>query len=190
MLYKIVKVIITILTHIIYRFEVTGKENIPETGRFLLCANHIHAFDPVVVAVFSRRQPRFMAKKEVFNNALFGAFLRAIGAFPVDRGTTDMQAFRKSMEILNNDHGMLIFAQGTRMEGFEDAKRGVALFALKSGAPIIPIGIRGNYRIFSKIRINIGNAISMDKYQGQKIKSELIDEVMEMVTESVTKQCM
>jgi len=190
MLYKIVKAILVVVTHIVYRFDVTGRENIPATGAFILCANHIHAFDAVMVAVFSRRQPRFMAKKEVFNNAVFGAFLRAVGAFPVDRGSTDMAAFRKSMDILKNNHGLLIFAQGTRMEGFEDAKRGVALFALKSGAPIIPIGISGSYRPFSKIRICIGSEISMDDYQGQKIKTELIDEVMGVVTERITTQCM
>jgi len=180
------KAILAVLVRIVYRCNVTGRENIPEVGSFILCANHIHAFDSVMVAVFSRRQPRFMAKKELFENALFGAFLEALGAFPIDRGTTDMKAFRHSVDVLKQGQGLLIFAQGTRMEGFEDAKRGTAVFALKSGAPIIPIGIRGSYRMFSKIHMHIGEPISMNEYQGQKIKSELVNNVMETVAERIT----
>lgn len=189
MFYRVVKLIVTIIAHIIYRFDVTGRENIPQSGAFLLCANHIHAFDPVMVAVFSKRQPRFMAKKEAFNISVFGAFLRALGAYPIDRGAADMKAFRHSMDILKQGEGLLIFSQGTRMKEFENSKGGVALFALKSGAPIVPIGIVGNYRPFTKIRINIGEPIPMDKYKGQKVKSELVDEVMEIVVDRIKKQC-
>jgi len=189
MFYKIIKIIATILARILYRFNVTGLHHIPKDGAFLLCANHIHSFDPVMMAVFSKRQPRFMAKKELFRNAILGAFFRALGAFPVDRGGADMQAFRHSMNVLKNGHCLLIFAQGTRMKEFENAKGGVALFALKSGAPIVPVGINGSYRLFSKINIHVGQPISMESYQGQKVKAELVEEVMEIVTDRITQLC-
>ena len=189
MFYQFVKVVATILARLGYRFKVTGQENIPKDGAFLLCANHIHAFDPVMMAVFSPRRLNFMGKKELFKNPAVRTFLQSVGGFPVDRGATDMQAYRKSMEILKNDKGLLIFSQGTRMEGFENAKGGVAMFALKSGAPIVPVGIRGSYRFLSKLYINIGKPISMEKYQGQKIKSELVDEVMNTVTTQIVDLC-
>ena len=189
MFYKFMKAIVSVLVRLVYRLDVTGVENIPENGAYLLCANHIHAFDPVMVAVFSKRQPRFMAKKELFEKALARAFFRGLGAFPIDRAGTDLQAFRHSMDILKSGHGLLIFSQGTRMEGFDNAKSGVAVFALKSGAPIIPIGIKGSYRFMSKIRIIIGKPISMNKYSGQKVKAELVDEVMGIVVSRITKQC-
>ena len=186
MIYKIFKAVFSVIVRLVYRFEVSGRDNIPADGSFLLCANHIHAFDPVMVAVFSRRQPSFMAKKEIFSKPFLGALCTALGAFPVDRGTADMKAFRHTMDILKRGDGLLIFAQGTRMEGFEDAKRGVAVFALKSGAPIIPIGISGNYRVFSKLHIHIGEPISMDEYAGQKVKTELVEEVMDKVVKKIT----
>ena len=189
MFYKVMKIIATILARILYRFNVTGMHHIPNEGAFLLCPNHIHGLDAVMLAVFSKRQLRFMAKKELFSPAVFGAFFRALGVFPVNRGGADMQAFRHSMNVLKSGQGLLIFAQGTRMKEFENAKGGVALFALKSGAPIVPVGISGSYRIFSKLNIHVGQPIPMEKYQGEKVKSELIEEVMESVTNRITQLC-
>ena len=186
MFFQIIKKIAWVLAHVLFRFEVSGMENIPKTGAYLLCANHISAFDPIVIAVFMKRQPRFMGKKELFESWFLNKFFKALGAFPVDRNAADMQAFRSSMDVLKQGHGLLIFSQGTRMKDFEDSKSGVALFALKSGAPIIPVGIRGSYKFRSKIKIQAGSAIFMDQYAGKKIKTELIQEVMEVVINKVS----
>ncbi|MCL2216914.1 MAG: 1-acyl-sn-glycerol-3-phosphate acyltransferase [Defluviitaleaceae bacterium] len=189
MLYKVAKVIAWILVKILFRFKVTGMENIPKTGAFLLCANHLSLLDPIVLAVFMKRQPRFMAKKELFKFRPFGSLLRALGAFPVDRKAADMTAFRTAMSVLKSGDGLLIFSQGTRMKEFENAKGGVALFALKSGAQIVPAGIRGDYRLFSRMHIHVGKPICMEEHQGKKIKTELIEEVMADVVSRVSALC-
>jgi len=186
MFYRVIKTIAWILARLLYRFEVTGMENIPKNGAFLLCANHISALDPIMLAVFMKRQPRFMGKKELFKFPPLGWFLRKLGAFPVDRKTADMQAFRTTMNALKSGDGLIIFSQGTRMKEFENAKGGVALFALKSGAPIVPVGIRGSYRFLSKIHIRVGKPILMDEHEGKKVKTELIDEVMATVVQHVS----
>ena len=186
MFYKFIKLVAIIFLRFSFRFKVTGFENIPKEGAFLLCANHISALDPAVLAIFMKRQPRFMAKKELFQNGLLGWFLRKLGAFPVDRKTADMQAFRISLEVLKNGDGMIIFSQGTRMKEFENAKSGVALFALKSGAPIVPASIKGKYRFLSRLTIHVGEPISMDEHKGKKVKSELIEEVMQTVTKRIS----
>lgn len=187
MFYKCIKVIAIALCRIMYRFELSGFENIPKDGAFLLCGNHISAFDPIALAAFSKRQLRFMAKHTLFNFRPLGAFLRALGAYPVNRTATDMNAYRHSMNLLKEGHGMLIFSQGTRMKDFENAKAGVAVFALKSGAPIIPVGITGPFRFRGKIKIHVGTPISMENYQGQKVKTELVDEVMSTLAQRITE---
>ena len=186
MFYKFVRRLAIILNFIMYRFEVSGLENIPKNGAFLLCGNHISAYDPIALAGFSKRQLNFMAKMELFKFAPLGAFLKAVGGFPVNRGATDMNAYRHAMKLLKDGHGMLIFSQGTRMKDFDNAKAGVAVFALKSGAPIIPVGITGPFRFRKKIQIHVGKPISMEKYQGQKVKSERVDEVMNTLAERIT----
>ncbi|MCL2840733.1 MAG: 1-acyl-sn-glycerol-3-phosphate acyltransferase [Defluviitaleaceae bacterium] len=189
MLYSITRTLAWIVSKILFRFKLTGLENIPKKGAFILCANHISWFDAVALAVFLKRRPRFMAKKELFKVPLFGWYLNSLGAYPIKRSAADMTAFRTTMNILNDGGGLIIFSQGTRMKEFENAKGGVALFALKSGAPIIPAGIIGNYRFFSRMKIRFGEPILMDEYKGKKVKTELIDEIMNNVVFQVSSLC-
>jgi len=186
MFYKIVRGFLVFVAHVLYRIQITGRENIPKEGAFLLCGNHIHAFDGAVLAVASKRPLRFLSKQEIFKNRLFGWVLKKMGAFPINRGTADMQAYRHTINSLKEGHGLLIFSQGTRMKDFENAKSGVAVFALKTGAPIVPVGIKGTYKFRSKLRIQIGEPISMEEYAGQKIKTEIVDEVMGTLSDKIT----
>ena len=185
MFFRIVRKIAWVLAHILYRFEVSGMENIPKEGNFLLCANHISALDPIMLAIFMKRQPRFMGKKELFRFWIVDKFLRALGAFPVDRAAADLAAYRTSMEVLKRGHGLIIFSQGTRMKDFEGAKGGVAMFALKSGAPIVPAGINGPFKFRRKITIRVGEPIFMEPYAGRKVKTDLIEELMGIVVGKV-----
>ncbi|MCL2378990.1 MAG: 1-acyl-sn-glycerol-3-phosphate acyltransferase [Defluviitaleaceae bacterium] len=178
MLYRFARRLIIILSRPFFRFEVTGREHIPKAGAVILCCNHIHLLDCLLLAVFVKRQVFFMAKIELFRVPLLGRLLRRLGAFPVDRGTTDLKAYRHTMELLKNEKALGIFSQGTRTQDFDNVKGGVGVFALKSGAPVVPVGISGTYRIFSKMRLRFGPPISMEQYQGRKVKSDLIEEVM------------
>ena len=185
MFFRFVRRIAWVLAHILFRFDVSGMENIPKEGPFLLCSNHISALDPVILAIFMKREPRFMGKKELFRYWIMDKFFSALGAYPVDRKTADLGAYRKSMELLKEGHGLIIFSQGTRMKDFVGAKGGVAMFALKSGAPIVPAGITGPFKLWRKIIIRVGEPISMEPYAGRKVKTELIDELMGIVVEKV-----
>jgi 1-acyl-sn-glycerol-3-phosphate acyltransferase len=97
-----------------------------------------------------------------------------------------MKAYRTTLDILKNGGGIVIFSQGTRMKDFDNAKGGVAVFALKSGAPIVPAGISGSYKLFSKVTVRYGEPILMDEYAGQKVKTELVENVMATVIERVS----
>jgi len=186
MFYKFILQIAKLVNLIMYRIEAHGREHVPKNGAFILCGNHISAYDPIAVATVAKRQLRFMGKQELFNFRPLGWFLSKIGAFPVKRGTTDMNAYRQAMKTLKDGYGFLIFSQGTRMKDFDNAKNGVAVFALKSGAPIVPVGITGPFRFRGKIQIHFGEPIQMDKYAGQKVNSELVDEVMATLAERIT----
>jgi len=187
LLYKFVRGLAKIIGHIIFRFKVVGREHIPPTGAVILCCNHIHVLDCLLLAIFVKRQVFFMAKMELFKNPILGWLLRKVGAFPVDRGTTDLKAYRHTMEVLKEGKALGIFSQGTRTQEFDNVKGGVGVFALKSGAPIVPVGIKGTYRIFSKMHLSFGPPISMEPYQGRRVKSDLIEEVMSDVVSKVSE---
>ena len=186
MLYSTLRKFLWLVWRIFFRVRITGAENLPKTGAYLLSGNHISSYDPISLAICTKRQLHFMGKKELFENRIYGGCLRAVGAFPVDRGNIDMKAYRHAMDILNQGRPLAIFSQGTRMRDYSNVKNGAAMFSLKTGAPIVPVGINSSYRIFSSLTINIGTPISMEPYKDMKIKSELVEEVMSKVVEQVS----
>lgn len=166
---------------VVYPVKVSGVEHIPAEGAFILCSNHIHSYDPAVLALCIRhRQLRFMAKKEIFRNPVRKWFFGSMGAFPVDRKAADLPSYRNALKALKEGYGLLMFSQGTRMKELDinSAKGGVALFAVKANVPIIPAGIAGTYRPFSSLHVRFGAPIYLEEYYGKRLKSEQIDEIM------------
>jgi 1-acyl-sn-glycerol-3-phosphate acyltransferase len=164
-----------------FRIEVTGREHIPKSGGIILCANHAHAIDPILVGLAVKRKLQFIAKKELFENKALAALIGALGAFPVDRETTDIIAYKTAIKLLQNGEALLLFSQGTRRKTIDisNNKSGAAFFGIKARAPIIPVGITATYKTFSTVRIHIGKPINLDKYSGAKLKTELLNEVTE-----------
>ena len=186
LLYWFVRRLVKIIAYIFYRFKVTGREHVPPTGAVILCCNHIHVLDCLLLAIFVKRQVFFMGKIELFRKPILGTLLKRVGAFPVDRGTTDLKAYRHTLDVLKEGKALGIFSQGTRTQEFDNVKNGVGVFALKSGAPIVPVGIKGTYRIFSRMHLSFGPPISMEQFQGRKIKSDVVEELMADVVSQVS----
>ncbi|MBU5293210.1 1-acyl-sn-glycerol-3-phosphate acyltransferase [Anaerosalibacter bizertensis] len=185
--YRLCYFIGNVVFRIIFRFKVTGKHNIPKEGKVILCSNHISDLDPLILGLAIPRNIRFMAKKELFENKFLGGLVNALGAFPVDRKAADLSAIRNSLNVLKNDEVLGIFPEGTRVteENIENAKPGIALISIKAKAPVIPIYIESKYKVFSKIKINIGEPIYFNEYYGKKLKTEdykiLSQEIMKSI---------
>lgn len=185
MFYVLARFIMGVGLHLLYRIKVTGAEHVPAEGGFIICANHIHELDPVLLAICVKRLLRFMAKKELFEHWFTGIFLRWLGAFPVNRDAADMRSYKKAVEIINEGNGLLIFSQGHRMKEFVNAKSGVALFALKTNAPIIPVGIAGTYGFRKTLRVTIGKPITTEAFAGRKVNTQTVSELMTVVVETI-----
>lgn len=127
-----------------------GREFIPKEGPAIIICNHTCYMDPVFLACATKRQIHFMAKEELFEGKIFGKFLPAVGTFPVSRGESDMASLRTAMTCLKNGEILGIFPEGKRGDGASllPFKKGVALIAYKSKAPIIPIGMKRSRNFF------------------------------------------
>ena len=93
----------------LYRVRVIGAENLPAEGGCLLCSNHTSMRDVVVLAAALPRQPRYMAKKELFKIPLLSQLIRALGAFPVDRGGADVSSIKKSIAMIEGGEVVSLF---------------------------------------------------------------------------------
>ena len=181
--YTVATAMVKTLLRSLTRWEVKGKENVPRNGPLIVVANHLNLADPPLLSASIPRRIVFMAKEELFSSR-GRAFVRAFGAFPVRRGRLDREALRQAMRVLESGRALGMFPEGKRSLNHQmsEAELGVALIALRSGAPILPIGISGseNIRGFSfifrrpKVTVTIGHLFSLPKSEGRLTKDQLV----------------
>lgn len=184
MLYKIAKIVVSMIFYPIYRIKVIGKENIPKKGSVLICSNHISNLDPPIVGITSSRDIYFMAKGELFENIFLNKLLTNIHAFPVKRGLADRNALRKGISILNDGKTLGLFPEGTRSKNGEVGKAlsGAGFFALRSDAVVVPCAIIGPYKVFKQLTVVYGKPIHLDEYRKTKASAkEVADLIMEEI---------
>lgn len=146
--YETCRVIVRAVAPLLIRLRVDGVENVPKTGPVILVSNHLNWTDIPMIGVRLMRRTHFMAKVELFQKAPLKWLVIGLGAFPVRRGEADRQAIRQAEEVLKAGQVMVIFPEGTRSRSrkMKEGLAGVALIALRSGAPIVPVGIYGSER--------------------------------------------
>lgn len=162
----IMKGIFSGLFHILYRFEIEGMENIPQEGNAIICPNHIHMFDSISLVIKIKRMMYIMVKKELMSNWFGKWFFGHLGCFPVDRGTGDMKALETAEQHLKDGELLLLFPEGTRnsLPKGKKLKKGASIIAAQTHSPIIPIGMVGSFRPFSKVIIRIGKPMDLSEY--------------------------
>ena len=114
--YTFARGLVKIYYKFMFRMDIQGEEHIPKEGGVVLCCNHMSNFDPTTMAAFVKRPVRYIAKKELFEKRWSAKLLSSLGAFPVDRQTTDMKALKTAIKLLKNGEALGIFAEGTRVK--------------------------------------------------------------------------
>ena len=122
-----------------------GKENIPETGRAIIASNHRNRCDPGFACMATKRVIHFLAKKEL-HDGKFAWFFRLAGTIPVNRGVHGTGVMETAEKMLEKGEVIGIYPEGTRNktdDPIQPLKYGTVRMAQKTGAPIIPLSIRG-----------------------------------------------
>jgi 1-acyl-sn-glycerol-3-phosphate acyltransferase len=134
------------------RVRIEGAvDEIPRTGPVIVAANHSSNLDvPVLGSSLMPklgRRLQWLGKKELFDWPVVGWVARNGGVHPIDRSTADIDAFRLATRILEEGHALFVFPEGTRSRDgtLGDGRDGVAVLALRTGAPIVPVGVTGSY---------------------------------------------
>lgn len=182
--------LVTILRPIMALFfphRVVGLENLPK-GPALLCANHASGWDPILIAIClpKRIDIAFMAKAELFKVPVVGWLIRKVGAFPVNRGSSDLAAMKTALKSLSDGKYLMIFPEGTRVEkrGDAEAKGGVVVMSTRTGTPMVPIYCGGKHKLFHRTTVVIGEPYSPEiagrrptPEENQQIAAELMDRI-------------
>ena len=128
-------------------WQVEGKECVPPRGPLIVVSNHQSNMDPPVLTASMPRRVFFMAKRGLFNGPILSFLLKAYGAFPLNRDGGDLAAIQWCLKMLDSGSAIGIFPEGTRNpKAMQKGIPGIAMIAIKSGAPILPVGMTGTER--------------------------------------------
>lgn len=192
MLYAILKVLAVALMRLWFGLRVAGVEHVPATGPALLVSNHQSILDPPLIGGATPRQIFFLAKAELFRIPLFGRFIRALHARPVRREGSDPSALKTATRLLEEGRALLVFPEGTRSADgrLGEAKPGIGMLAVVSGAPVIPTYISGTLEALpkgaawprrSQVSVRFGPALHFKAQTGEGRKDRYRDAAREMM---------
>ncbi len=174
--FRVIYALLSGVVGLIFRIKVVNRDNEPAEGRYVVCANHISATDPIIVCyAFRKHQVHFMAKKELFKIPVFSGFIKMLGAFPIDRGGNDVGAIKNAVTIVESGRALGIFPQGHRYPEQNPretkTKNGAALIATRAEADIVPVYIwrKGNRSgAFRRTYVIIGEKIPFSSLEYNK----------------------
>jgi 1-acyl-sn-glycerol-3-phosphate acyltransferase len=190
------------LARVLWGARVEGDERIPRTGPFILVSNHCSNLDPEIlgwaIGYRTRRLIHFMAKVEMRRWPVIGWLATQSGVYFVRRGEGDRAAQRFSLEALAAGRPIALFPEGTRSrDGHLKAfKSGATFLAMRSGAPLLPVGIVGTHRLFpgtskvphpSRIVIRVGEPFTLPHVPGGRIDREALAAGNELIRATIAE---
>jgi 1-acyl-sn-glycerol-3-phosphate acyltransferase len=142
------------------RVRIEGLEggHLATDGPLIIASNHLSNADPIVIGSWLGpalgRRVHWLGKQEALEVPIIGWAMIQNGVFGIRRGAADVEAFRLAKRILDEGHVLVVFPEGTRSPtaGLQEAKDGLAVLALRTSAPILPIGMSGTERFWPRGR--------------------------------------
>ncbi len=152
--YRFVQFVMGTIAAVLLRWRATGHEHVPESGGVLLVSNHLSYLDVVFLGVPLRRPLNFVARSTLFVPVL-GAFIRSVGAFPIQREGIGASGMKETLRRLRAGGIVTLFPEGTRSPDGElgPLKAGIAVLVTRAGVPVVPAGLAGTFEIWPRSRL-------------------------------------
>ncbi len=190
MLYKFARVILKFVFFVFSKTEIVGKENLI-SGNVLYICNHQSMSDAFINFFVLPENTYFMAKKELFQNALFKAVLSRVKVFSIDRKKLDLKSIKFACQVLDEGKNLCIFPQGTRKKeavvSLNDMHAGIGMIALKSKSRVVPLMFCKKPGLFRKNKLIIGKEIDFSDLKEKKLNSAVQSEFVERATQKMNE---
>ncbi len=195
-LYPVAKAILEPIFKLLWRVEIQGAQNIPRTGPAILCPNHTSVIDSFLLPFAAGRRVTFVGKAEYMDDWKTKWLFPQLGMIPIDRGGGDAaeRALAAAQRILEWQELFGIYPEGTRSRDgrLYRGHTGPARLALRTGAPIVPVGILGSAQIqpagrsmpyaFRHAIVRFGKPVDPARYKDRPhdhlVYRQITDEVM------------
>ena len=173
------------LYRIIYRPKMNGLENLPKDEGYIICANHMNYLDAAGLILCNKFPIRFIAKADLYRFGILSYLGHLFDIIPVKRDKSDINSIKLCLKALKNKEILGIFPEGTRkgLEKNAKVKNGAVFLAEKAKVKIIPVGISGSFKPFTKVTFNYGKPIDVQEFK--KDGSEWLDKASNKVMNDI-----
>jgi 1-acyl-sn-glycerol-3-phosphate acyltransferase len=142
----ILRPIFRLIFHILSNVNISGLENVPGQGSYIIAINHISIVEPPLVIAFWPRAPEAVGAKEIWERRGQSTLAKLYGGIRVHRGEYDRQLIEAMIQVIDSGQPLLIAPEGGRSHepGMRPALPGIAYIVDKSKAPVLPVAIIGS----------------------------------------------
>lgn len=200
-LYPVARKVLTPLFHRLWKVDVQGLEHLPATGGAVFCPNHTSVIDSFFLPLVLPRRIMFVGKSEYMDSWKTKHIFPALGMIPIDRagGNASERALNTAARVLESGTFFGIYPEGTRARDgrLHRGHTGPARLALRTGVPIVPVGIVGTREVQppdaklpkpgKSVSIRFGRPVDVERYRDRAddrmVLRQIIDEVMYEIRE-------
>ena len=172
---------------IVFRIKTINQENVPDNEPVIICANHLNIFDAIGIVLFTKKPIRFIAKYEIFENSFANYLLHLYDAIPIRRGLRDLESMKICVRALKDGESLGLFPEGTRRGLAKGAKvqNGAAYMAMKTNTKVVPVGIQGSFKPFTKVVLNYGKPLDFSRYEEGLPEKDKMDKATKEIMDSI-----
>jgi 1-acyl-sn-glycerol-3-phosphate acyltransferase len=200
-LYPVARAVLSPVFKTLWKVTTTGMDHIPTTGGAIFCPNHTSVIDSFFLPLVLPRRITFVGKAEYLDSWKTRYIFPAMGMIPIDRtgGDAAERALNTAARVIEAGEFFGIYPEGTRARDgrLHRGRTGAARLALRTGVPIIPVGIKGTREIqppdaklprpFKRAEVHFGRPIEVGRYTDRAddrlVSRQIIDEVMYEIRE-------
>lgn len=205
--YKVARALFRPITNVLTRKDWRGLDNLPSSGGFIVCANHVSYIDPLVVAPFlhdNGHPAYFLTKSSVFKVPIIGRWMMAGGQVPVERSSSHAEeSLQGAVDALNRGGCIVIMPEGTLGRDPDlwpmVGKTGAARLALRTRCPVIPLGQWGAQELLppygrprplpiKTMRMQAGAPVDLSDLYDRDIDAGVLREATERIMSAITTQ--
>ncbi|MBR3325352.1 MAG: (d)CMP kinase [Clostridia bacterium] len=185
---SIIKHFLSAVYHIVYRIRKNGVENIEGDEGIVICANHLNFIDAAGIVLLNKRYIRFVAKHDLYRFRIINYLGHLFNIIPVKRDSSDVKSLKLCLKSLKSGEALGIFPEGTRkgMEKNVDVKNGAAFLAYKAKVKVVPVGIKGTFKPFTKVEFNFGKPVDVKEFKTNdpnwldRATNEIMNQIVEL----------
>ncbi|HLT17315.1 MAG TPA: lysophospholipid acyltransferase family protein [Acidimicrobiales bacterium] len=200
-LYPVARAVLSPVFRGLWRMRVEGLEHVPTEGGVIFCPNHVSVLDSFFLPLALPRQIKFVGKAEYMDSWKTRHLFPALGMIPIDRGggSAAERALSAAARVLEEGGYFGIYPEGTRSRDgrLHRGHTGPARLALRTGCPIVPVGLIGTREVqppdarlprpFKPVVVRFGRPIDVrrhaDRADDRLVLRQIIDEVMYEIRE-------